>query len=110
MSKIALLARGEIPKRMVVELRRLTGVSMVEIRACVREARPFHEARLFGNDHVEVAGRLQEVLELCSSAGIELEIFELEPDEPWDSAPLEACRLDVSALKNILDAAAQRFA
>ena len=109
MSKIALIAEDRISNSLLMDLKRATGKSLSAIRDHIQAQMPFLEAVLFQNDHVEVARQLRAVVEIIGKAGVRFRVYELEPDEQFESAPIEECEIDASVLENILSAADDQY-
>ena len=103
MSKIVLVAAGEVPAAFVASARRITGASLSVVRAQLQAGQPFWEAPLFGNDHENQAAKLRALADEAAAHRVPLEVYELEPEETFDTCPKADCRISVEIMKNILD-------
>lgn len=69
----------------------------MELTAAVTAGGDVYAAELFGNDHFDVAPRLEKVVRLCDREHLRYRIEETYEGEPT--------RIDASTMRNILEAA-----
>ncbi len=72
------------------------------MRRRIEAGLPLIERELFGLDHEAAAAALSGALKVLASAGVLFAIYEVEAGEALEAAPLDACRVDVATLRNIL--------
>lgn len=79
------------------ELYRITGRSSVELRAAILAGEVVYSAELFGNDHVEVAPRLEKTVAFCEQNGLAFRV-----EETYEG---ETEQIGVDVMRNILEGA-----
>lgn len=79
------------------ELYGITGRSSVDLSSAVRAGTDVYAAELFGNDHVEVAPRLEKTVAFCERNGL---MFRVE--ETYEG---ETSGIDVATMRSILETA-----
>lgn len=79
------------------ELYAITGRSSVALRAAILAGEVVYSAELFGNDHVEVAPRLEKTAAFCERHGLTFRV-----EETYEG---ETEQIDVEVMRNILEAA-----
>jgi hypothetical protein len=88
----------------VSAVRRLTGMSVADIRDRIREGRAILEYPLFYNDHDEKARRLRSLVSQIPPLGARLRIYELEEDQSLGgSLDDSAYEITPETLMNVLD-------
>ena len=65
-----------LPAPLLRELYGITGRSSVELRTAILAGEVVYSAELFGNDHVEVAPRLEKTVAFCERHGLAFRIEE----------------------------------
>lgn len=81
----------------LTELYRITGRARVELRNAISAGAPLYSAELFGNDHIDVAPRLEKTVDFCLRHDLAFRIEETYDGET-ETIPLEVMR-------SVLDAA-----
>ena len=110
MSKIAVLvAENQVPNALLMTLKRETGLGVSDIRQCIQQGTVIYQPELFMNDHVEIAERLRRILLAAEEHEVGLTLYELQPDEELESAPLDLCLISTENLRNILLQAEDEF-
>ena len=103
MSKIVVVGRQPHPGiRLLGELRMATELPLGQIRAALTDGTPLVERQLFGNDHGDSAFVLRAVGKCLVDEGVTVDVFELEPDEAFETAILDRCRIDLVIMDRIL--------
>ena len=104
MAVIVITARVPEPAaRQVAAVRRATGLGLTDIRGRLVSGSPLIERELFLNEHDEVAAEIRRLLAATAQADIPTQIYELQPGEHIDTAPLDICRISEQTLEGILD-------
>lgn len=96
---IAIIIEGSphLPPPLLKELYGITGRSSVELSTAVLAGQDVYAAELFGNDHVEVAPRLERTVGFCERNRL---MFRVE--ETFDG---ETAQIDLATMRSILEAA-----
>lgn len=79
------------------ELYRITGRASVELHTAILGGAEVYAAELFGNDHVEVAPRLEKTVAFCERHGLDFRI-----EETYDG---ETEEISVEVMRAILESA-----
>lgn len=95
---IAIFIEGspQLPPPLLKELYGITGRSTVELSSAMIAGRNVYAAELFGNDHVEVAPRLEKTAAFCERNGLSFRVEEVYEGE--------TSRIDAAAMRDILEA------
>lgn len=91
--------RPPLSPALLKELYGITRRSSAELASAIDAGRDVYAAGLFGNDHVEVAPRLEKTAEFCVRNDLEFRI-----EETYGG---EISQIDLSTLRSILEAAAE---
>lgn len=102
MSKIVVVIKEDPPSQLFVEIAGVCNTSISIIRQAVKQRQPVFEARLFYNDHAEVAAQLLQVVGAIKSHKVKYSIYELDYDERLEDVPSEEVEIDENILRNIL--------
>jgi hypothetical protein len=103
MSKIVLVASEKtLTPKALVELQRCTKRTLSDLQSSAASGRPVYVGELFLNDHDDIANTLRSIIALSASANFGLNIFELEPEEVFETALFDDCRIEVDTLHNLL--------
>lgn len=89
--------RPRLAPPLLKELYGITGRSSVELSSAILAGGDVYAAELFGNDHVQVAPRLEKTAAFCERHGL---VFRIE--ETYDG---ETSQIDLATMRSILDAA-----
>lgn len=96
---IAIIITGSahLPPAMLKELYGITGRSSVELHSAIVAGANVYAAELFGNDHVEVAPRLEKTVDFCERNALAFRVEETYAGE--------TAQIDVVTMRSILEAA-----
>jgi hypothetical protein len=95
---IAVVVDAGLPASVLMSLHREMTCGVAALKERIAQRRPILEARLFFNDHDEVAARLRSVVAILKSAGASFEVHELADGE----APSATTRITTTVLENVL--------
>ncbi|WP_307363727.1 hypothetical protein [Microbacterium murale] len=100
---IAIIIEGSphLPPPLLKELYGITGRSSVELSSAIIAGRNVYAAALFGNDHVEVAPRLEKTAVFCERNHLRFRV-----EETYEN---EISRIDVATMRGILESAGEPF-
>lgn len=95
---IAIIIEGSphLPPPLLKELYGITGRSSVELSSAINTGKDVYAAELFGNDHVEVAPRLEKTAGFCERNGLKFRV-----EETYEG---EISQIDVGTMRSILEA------
>lgn len=96
---LAIIIEGSphLSPQQLKELYRITGRSSGELSAAIHAGGDVYAAELFGNDHVEVAPRLEKTAGFCERNGL---VFRVEETYEGDTG-----QIDLATMRNILETA-----
>ncbi len=103
MSKIVLVANSTDDLSFLSKVRKITGISVGDLRAKLSSQQPFYEALLFGNDHQEQADILKKIADEANILGIYLNVYEIEPQENFATCIKKECEINIEIMNNILN-------
>jgi hypothetical protein len=90
-------------KQFVADVRQATDLPLSDITARLDTGSPLVDFMLFMNDHEEIARRLRDLIATQEQGNGVFRFFELQPEEDFETCPLEQCEISASVLRNILD-------
>ena len=103
MAKIVITSpNSSLENSFVIGLKKIVLNSLSDIREALNNETPIFEQELFLNNYEEVAKQLREIEILRKTLGVELNYYELQPDEEFESCPLAVCKINAEILENIL--------
>lgn len=105
MSKISIVILEKLSNEQLGALKQiLPDKSLMEIKKNCSERSPVFEARLFYNDHDELATKLKSIITLTENEKINYKIYELDDEEDFNKiASKEIFEISAVTLGNILD-------
>lgn len=94
---LAIIIEGSphLPPPLLKELYAITGRSSVDLTSAIRDGADVYAAALFGNDHVQVAPRLEKTAAFCEQNGLSFRV-----EETYEG---ETSRIDVATMRGILE-------
>lgn len=92
----------DFPSAVLMSLYRITGRSSVELRRAITAGEPVYSAALFGNDHIDVAPRLEKTASLLEELGVPFTVHE------WVDG--ERDEIPVAVMREILGEAGPAYA
>jgi hypothetical protein len=81
MSKIVIFVYGRVTPTALMTLKRITELSLSEIRHKILTELPLAEYHLFNNNHDEIDRILRELIDTCDRHSIEADFFEVRENE-----------------------------
>jgi hypothetical protein len=102
MSKIIVTIDSAISNNVLMDLKRVTDLSLAEIRQSIGSGRPLINFFLFNNDHDEIAQKLRSLISVLSSNSIESSLFELRDNEELDSINKDRRRVPPEGILRLL--------
>jgi hypothetical protein len=105
MSKISIVILEKLSNEQLGTLKQiLPDKSLMEIKKNCSDGSPVFEARLFYNDHDELADKLKKIIVLTENEKIRHKIYELDDEEEFNKiASKEIFEISEVTLLNILD-------
>jgi hypothetical protein len=104
MSKVVVSLDAKVPNNALMDIRRVTDLSLAEIRQSIGSGQPFAEFPLFYSDHDEVSQKLRSLVSILTSNSVTASFFELEEDEELNSDNRDLTEISSATLSNILEA------
>lgn len=92
---IILESSPHLPPPLLKELYRITGRSSTELSSAILAGANVYAAELFGNDHVEVAPRLEKTVGFCERNGLNFHV-----EETYEGV---TSRIDLATMRSILE-------
>ena len=89
MTKVAVVVEGTPSPKQLMDLQRLTGASLKDVRTHLDAGTPVYERLLFMNDHDDVAATLRGLVDAHDRGEPPMKFFELEDDEDVRESPSE---------------------
>lgn len=103
MSKIAFVCESNIDLQFLAKVKKITGQSLGELKSKFDSKMPFVEALLFENDHEEKAAMLKKIADEATKHNVDIQVYELEPDEDFETCPQNECKINIDIMNNIFD-------
>jgi hypothetical protein len=102
MSKIVVTIDSTVSNSVLMDLKRVTDLSLTEIRQSVGSGQPLVNFLLFNNDHDEISQKLRGLISVLSSNSVESSLFELRDNEDLDSVNRDRRRVPPEGILRLL--------
>lgn len=102
MSKIAITINQRVPAPIIISIAKTLKITIGEVKQRISQDRPIYEGTLFMNDHDDVAGLLNNIINTLKAADTPFRIYELDESEELSSLQRENNETSPDILENIL--------